>query len=131
MNYNYVIDSYAWIEYFNGTKEGEKAKSFIESGKAATSSISIAELSAKYLKENKKFEEDFDFIMSRTKIINVDQKIAKSAGELNFESKKKIKDFGMADAIILATANFVAGKVVTGDEHFRKLNSIMINEGKI
>jgi predicted nucleic acid-binding protein len=127
MNYDYIIDSYAWVEYFNGSKEGEKATSFIEGGNSATSSISIAELTAKYLRENKKFEEDFEFIMSRTKIINVDQKIAKLAGELNFENKKKMKDFGMADAIILATAKLVNGKIITGDEHFRNLNSIMIN----
>jgi len=26
----YIIDSYAWIEYFMGTKAGEKAKPIIE-----------------------------------------------------------------------------------------------------
>ena len=127
MSYDYVIDSYAWIEYFKGTKQGEIASKFIESGKAVTSVISIAELSEKYLKEGKDFQERLDFIISQTKIINLDSNLAKVAGRLNFENKKKIKDFGMADAIILATAGLVNGKVVTGDEHFKNLNSIMIN----
>ena len=126
MNYDYVIDSYAWIEYFKGSKQGEAASRFIESEKAATSVISIAELSEKYLKEKKDFQERLIFMIFKTKIINLTSDIALEAGKLNFENKKKIKDFGMADAIILATAKLVNGKVVTGDEHFINLNSIMI-----
>ena len=122
MSYEFVIDSYAWVEYFRGTKKGEKAKQFIESGKAATSSISIAELSEKYKRENINFEEDFNFIMSSTKIINLNIEIALSAGKINFENKKKIKNWGMADAIILATANLINAKVIAGDERFGERN---------
>ena len=56
----------------------------------------------------------------------MDHNLARLAGKLNFENKKEIKDFGMADAIILATAKLVNGKVVTGDAHFKNLNSIML-----
>ncbi len=37
MSYRFVIDSYAWIEYFRGTKAGGKAKDYIESKEDATS----------------------------------------------------------------------------------------------
>ncbi len=70
-------------------------------------------------------------MMSKTKIINLNPMLAKEAGKLNFENKKKIRDFGMADSIILATAKLVGAKVVTGDEHFKTLNSVMINGDKI
>ena len=30
MAYEYVIDSYAWVEYFRGSEEGETAKEHIE-----------------------------------------------------------------------------------------------------
>ena len=53
MVYNYVIDSYAWVEYFKGTKRGEIAKEFIETKENATASITITELSEKYERENK------------------------------------------------------------------------------
>jgi len=33
----------------------------------------------------------------------------------------------MADSIILATAKILTAKVVTGDEHFRNLDAVMIN----
>jgi len=127
MSYEFVIDSYAWIEYFRGTERGEKAREFIESGKSATSSIVIAELSEKYSREGRDFEEDFNFIVSSAKIVDLSKELAISAGKINFENKKKIKNWGMSDAIILATANLLGAKVVTGDEHFRNLNSVMIN----
>ncbi|MBI2452027.1 PIN domain-containing protein [Candidatus Pacearchaeota archaeon] len=126
MSYEYVIDSYAWVEYFRGSEKGAKAKEFIESGKAATSSVTIAELSEKYERESKEFEEDFNFIILQTKIVNLDMGLARKSGKINFENKKIIKNWGMADSIILAAANLFGARVVTGDEHFRNLNSIMI-----
>lgn len=128
MSYEYVIDSYAWVEYFKGTKKGELAKKFIEGKNSATASITLAELSEKYKRENKNFEQDLQFILSQTKIVNLSTEIAIKAGEINCENKKKIKDWGMADAIILATANSLNSKVITGDEHFRNLNSVMLDE---
>ena len=127
MVYNYVIDSYAWVEYFKGTKRGEIAKEFIETKENATASIIITELSEKYERENKSFEEDMQFILSRTKIVPLNAEIALESGKVNCVNKKKIKNWGMADAIILATANILGAKVVTGDEHFRNLNSIMLD----
>ena len=127
MNYEYIIDSYAWVEYFKGSEQGKIAKDFIEGKRSATSVITIAELSEKYEREEKNFDEDFSFIISQTKIIKLGTEIALLAGKINNENKKKIKNWGMADAIILATANILGAKVVTGDEHFRNLNSIMLD----
>lgn len=44
----------------------------------------------------------------------------------HFENKKKIKNWGMSDSIILATAKLLNAKVVTGDEHFRDLDAVML-----
>src|SRR5487761_79130 len=129
-NYESVIDSYAWIEYFRGTPSGEKAKEFIESGSAATSTITRAELQEKYLKEKwDSFESDLKFMTTKTSIISIDQKISLLAGRINHENKsnKKIKNWGMADSIVLATARIFSSKVVTGDPHFKDLkDAIMI-----
>lgn len=127
MSYKYIIDSYAWVEYFKGSKQGEMAKEFIESKNSATSVITIAELSEKYEREAKKFDEDLRFIISQTKIIALNIELALFAGKINNENKKKIKNWGMADSIILATAKMNKISVVTGDEHFRNLNSIMLD----
>jgi len=127
MSFSYVIDSYAWVEYFRGTKEGAAAKAYIEGKDHSTCSITIAELAEKYKRENKDFSEDFHFIMSKSEIIGLSCDIALAAGEINFENKKKIKNWGLSDAIILATAKMFNATVVTGDPHFKNLNAVMIN----
>lgn len=77
MSYKYVVDSYAWIEYFRGSKSGEKAKEFIEGGEAATATITLAELREKYLREGwSYFEGDAIFITSSTILVNLRKDIA-------------------------------------------------------
>lgn len=127
MSYEFIIDSYAWVEYFKGSKQGEMAREFIENKTSATSVITIAELSEKYEREGKSFEEDFNFIISQTKIIQLNTDIALLAGKINNGNKKKIKNWGMADAIILSSAKINKGKVVTGDKHFRTFDSVMLD----
>jgi len=127
MSYDFVIDSYAWIEYFRGTKAGEKAKKFIEGERAATATITIAELKEKYLRESwKYFDGDLSFIASMTLIINLDKNISVRAGEANASMKTRVKGWGIADSIVLATAQVENAKVVTGDEHFRGLTEAVL-----
>ena len=45
---DYVIDSYAWIEYFKGSKKGQIVLPYIEGGHGLTPLVVIAELSAFY-----------------------------------------------------------------------------------
>lgn len=39
MSCKYVVDSYAWIEYFNASEYGEVEKEYIESGHCVTPTI--------------------------------------------------------------------------------------------
>jgi predicted nucleic acid-binding protein len=125
---NYVIDSFAWFEYFIGSIRGEKARPFIESGNGITPTIVIAELSEKYKRARVPFGDDLSFISIKTRVLPLDTEIADSAGVLSHERKSKVKRWGLADSIVLATARANEAKVVTGDEHFRDLStdSIMI-----
>ena len=121
-NYETVIDSYAWIEYFKGTSSGEKAREFVEKGSAATSAITLAELQEKYLREKwDSFEEDLKFITTKTAVIQLDRPISLLAGMINYQNKKQKKGWGMADSIVLATARISSAIVVTGDLHFEHL----------
>src|SRR5208337_405456 len=117
----YVIDSFAWLEYFAGSSAGAEAKPFIESSKSITPTIVIAELTEKYRRERVAFAQDLDFIISRTRIIPLDTVIAEKAGSLSHERKRAVKRWGLADSIVLATAREHRAKIVTGDEHFRDL----------
>jgi hypothetical protein len=51
--------------------------------------------------------------------------LAVDAGKIDCEMKKKVRDWGLADSIVLCTARSLKGKVVTGDEHFRDLKEVI------
>ncbi len=129
MNCKHIIDAYAWIEYFKASNYGDIAKKYIESDDALTPTIAVAEVSQKLQTEIELGNETqegrlkrLEFIRATSRIVDLDFEIAAEAGKTNAIMKKKTKGWGMADSIILCTAQSVEGKVVTSDEHFRGLN---------
>jgi len=117
-----VLDSFAWIEYFNGTSAGEKVQNFLQTGLVVTPAIVVAELSEKHKRLNREFGPKYDFVKARTSVVPLEEELARAAGELNFERKKKVKNWGMADSMVLATARRSKSMIVTGDPHFRDLS---------
>ena len=117
----YVVDSFAWFEYFLGSKAGMKARPYIEGGIAITPTIVIAELADKYTREKMPFSEKLNFILLRTQDVGLEVAIARQSGMLSKERKKVAKRWGLADSIVLATARARHAKIITGDEHFRDL----------
>lgn len=136
MSYRYVIDAYAWIEYFRASKFGEVAKRYIESEDSATPTIVVSEISRKLLRETELGNETragrlkrLEFIRATSQIVDLDFEIAAEAGEIDLDMKKKVKGWGLVDSIILCTARTAKGKVITGDEHFQGLEeTIFIKE---
>jgi predicted nucleic acid-binding protein len=51
MSSKYIIDSYAWIEYFRASTSGEIAKKYIESNASITPTIVVSEISRKLTRE--------------------------------------------------------------------------------
>jgi predicted nucleic acid-binding protein len=132
MTSKFVIDSYAWIEYFKASKYGEVAKEYIESGDCVTPTIVVSELSRKLQKEIEISDETvegrlkrLEFINATSQVIALDFELAVTAGKTDLEMKKKTKGWGLADSIVLCTARNIKGKVVTGDEHFRNLDDVI------
>jgi predicted nucleic acid-binding protein len=62
----------------------------------------------------------------KTSLILVDRKISVMAGRINYENKKKIRNWGMADSVILATARKLSAKVLTGDPHFKNIKDAVM-----
>ena len=133
MSYDFVIDSYAWIEYFRGSEGGALARFYIEEENSATPTIVIAEISRKLLneilagRETKQGRENkLNFIKASTLIVELTAEIARATGEIDAERRKNVKGWGLADSIILATARKENAKVVTGDKHFADLKDEVI-----
>ena len=117
-----VIDTYAWIEYFKGSVEGERAKKIIEGkeSKLFTPTIVVAELSDKYRREEiYEWVVRKKFIMLKTKILQLDIAVADDAGRLKQDMRKTHNDVGLADAIIAAHAESINASILTGDKHLK------------
>jgi predicted nucleic acid-binding protein len=123
----YVIDSFAWIEYFMGSKVGETVKPLIEnSEEKLTPTICLAEVYAKTLKvENQEVaDKQKAFIKEKSALVFLDESIAVESAKVNVRMKKEIDGWGLADSIVYATATVKKAEVVTGDEHFKKLKNV-------
>ncbi len=124
----YVIDSHVWLEYFMGTKAGEKAKPIIESQEEKiTPTICLAETYAKTLKvENQEIaEKQRIFIKEKSTIAQLDEPTAIESAKIQVKMKNEIEGWGLADSIVYATGLLKKAEVVTGDEHFKKLRNII------
>src|SRR3989442_15494430 len=84
-----VLDSFAWIEYFNGTSAGERGQVLMENGLAVTPAIVVAVLSEKYRRLNRQFGSKYDFVRARTSIIPLEADLARAAAQTNFETKER------------------------------------------
>jgi len=122
----YIIDSYAWIEYFMGTMAGEKVKPIIEClEEKITPTICLAEIYAKTLKAESQelAEKQRIFIKERSALAPLDEKIAIESAKIQLTMKRKIKGWGLADSIVYATGLTKNAEIVTGDEHFNNLKN--------
>lgn len=121
----YIIDSYAWLEYFMGSFAGEKVKEIMDStaDEKLTPTICIAEIYAKVLRTEGRGKAELrrDFIKLRSAIVSLTEEIAVEAAKIDVEMKKEVAGWGLADSIVLGTARKKKAKVLTGDEHFLNL----------
>lgn len=103
------------------------ARPYLESDRASTSALTLGELREKYLRQKWDwFERDLAFIINRTQVVPLDRELAVRAGELNHTRKEVVREWGMADSVVLATAKSASAKVVTGDAHFRDLPDVIM-----
>jgi len=123
----YLLDTYAWIEYFIGSHNGEIVKKLIDSEKIHTSIISLAELSDKYYREGLagEWEDRYKFIVSKSNIIQLTIEIAKNAGSRKWKLRESIEKIGLVDAIIIETAFQKGLIIVSGDPHFERLENVL------
>ena len=129
-----VVDSYAWIELFIGSRKGSKAREALtEAGEVYTPDFVLAEIARKYLREGM----DQQTILERLRKISessdvtpISLEAALESAKCYFELKEKARKAGISDpslfdAMVLATARVLKAKVITGDRHFKNLNETL------
>lgn len=119
----YLLDTWAWIEYLEGGDSAEKVDEVLESDENCFTSVqSLAELSDLFnqgrLKIDMSWDELSQFItVKKTDSIKVTEKISERAGRIKAEERENKPDFGLADAVILATARKHDLTLLSGDPH--------------
>jgi len=116
---NYVLDSWAWIEYFDGTKIGEKVREHIKKDAVFTSAVTLTEVISKMKRRRLDADSAFDAITSVSKVILITEISAKEAGLIHAAVKASKSNFSFGDAYALQTARRLGAKVLTGDPDFK------------
>ena len=118
-----LIDSYGWIEYFTDGPLADRYAPYIEEadeGNTITPTIVLYEVYKK-IKGGRGEGEALEAYaqLSRTRIIPLTESLAMRAADISLEFK-----LGMADAIIVATAEAYDAVIVTSDKHLRGLRNV-------
>lgn len=120
INIAIVLDTWAWVHYWQGDM---RVHPFIEgTGQLITSVITVAELEHHNTHNPAKMEEMLLEIQQRSRIVPIDINIARLAGNV----RSRMKEGGIADALIIATAMINQAKVLTGDPHFKTLPDVIL-----
>jgi predicted nucleic acid-binding protein len=118
-----LLDSWCWVEYFEGTVCGKEVSKYVDSEESLfISVINLAEVYKWAL--SKKGEADAEsmiyIMLSRCFIIPVQPTIALNAAKTNWNKK-----WGLGDSLIYETAKAHKLQLVTGDTHFKKEKEII------
>ena len=118
-----VIDTWAWVEYWKGCTR--QIRHYIDGpGEKLTSVITIAEIERKYGADAGSTDSMIREIRQKSRVIPLDATLARKAGAI----RRVMKEGGLGDAIIYATAKTHNGDVLTGDPHFRDLSGVVFIE---
>lgn len=123
----YIIDSYAWIEYFLGSLKGDTLKNLFldERNIFYTLECCLAEIRGWTLRENEDFDRLFNIISANSELISLTKINWIDAGKKRHEQRNIQKDFGLIDAMILVKQAELKCKIISGDAHFKNLKNVI------
>ncbi len=129
MTNNFLLDSYAWIEYFLASSMGNKVRAIVENpdNVCYTSVLSITEVVIKLKKLDLNWESAVSTMKSLATPLEIDDIIAVESALLYIEKRKIHKDIGVVDVIIMIQARRNNLIVVTGDaDHFKNEKNVRL-----
>ncbi len=123
----FIIDSYAWVEYFIGSNKGKILRKIFLDGRNnfLTVECCLAEIKSWTLKNNKDFDSIFPIIKANSNILNLTEQNWIDSGGERFEQRKTQKDFGLIDAVILVKQKELNCHIITGDKHFENMKGVV------
>lgn len=121
----YVVDSYAWVEYLEGSPRGARVEQLLTRAEDTwTPTPVLAEVTSKVVRSGKDPAIAWQALRAWSTILPLDAETARAAGGLHAAYRAKIRDFALTDAIVLAVSRKLMAKVLTGDPHFRGMKGV-------
>ncbi|MDE1870910.1 MAG: PIN domain-containing protein [Candidatus Micrarchaeota archaeon] len=108
-----LLDTSAWIEFFNGSKKGQRVKEMLRSNVCYTSIVTVAEVTNWALKEGRNINYLLNTIEQLSSVIKLDKEISSLAGRFVYEGKRAGKTLGVLNPFILATGTIYGLKILT------------------
>jgi predicted nucleic acid-binding protein len=123
-----IVDSFAWVEYFQSTPRGEKIKNIVDSHgyQLFTTDACMAEIKFSALQGNENFDAVLTDVLFLSTIISSDLDDWLSAAEIKFEKRKTILDIGIVDCLLIHHAKKIGARILTGDRHFAKEKGVIL-----
>lgn len=123
----FIVDAHAWVEYFTGSKAGLILKRLLDNKnhRFITMECTTSELKSYCLRTGKDFRNMHNALKRNSIILPVLNAHWLAGAELRHEIRKKAKDFGLIDAILVAKQNELKCMIVSGDPHFKNLKNIV------
>ena len=123
----YIVDSWAWIEYFIGSKSGLILNKLLENKnhKFITLECTISKLKIYCLRTGMDFNRMHNTLKRNSVILPVLNPHWLDAATLRHEIRKRVKDFGLIDSILVAKQNELKCMVVSGDKHFKGMKKVV------
>ena len=122
----FIVDTYAWVEYLIGSKQGQKVKKLFENQnhRFITVECCLAELKGWSIRNNIDFQEILKIVEANSRVVPVSRNDWINAAVIKSKMIMKIKDFGLIDSILLSKQKEAKCKIITADQHFKNLKGI-------
>ena len=123
----YFVDTFAWIEYLEGSKIGEGVNKILK-GKSEIYVIPliISEVVSKVKRKNGNADTAYDCVIKNSKVFEITPRVSKKIGILHAEMRHKMPTFSLADASIICSAESLGAKILTKDNHFKEFKETIL-----
>jgi len=121
----YVVDSYAWVEYLEGTPQGARVEQLLTRAEETwTPTPVLAEVTSKAIRSGRDPATAWQALRAWSTILPLDAETARAAGGLHAAYRAKVRDFALTDAVVLAVSRRLTARIITGDPHFRGMRGV-------
>ena len=126
---SYIVDSSAWIEYFDGSEKGAKVQKIIEATDTTLfiSAITLSEMVSVSKRKKKSYSPRIHELLSSVAIIKeltVSQAV--NSGQIHAEARESNKKISLSDAILVSLSRELNCLIISTDSDFKQFPEAVV-----